>query len=148
MTPNGQSVTASGPNGRNREPSVSTSSMSRVAAMQRESLIGYPWPLPWPRPKANSSTRRSLWWRLSAGMDQKGPSSPFATHPYPAGSYIVRKVLGQREIATVQTTSIDQAPRIINLTTVLAHASGEWIAPDRPVCAISETATRIGWARH
>ena len=41
----------------------------------------------------------------------------------------------------MQTTSIDQAAGIVNLTTVLAHASGEWIASDWPVCAISETAT-------
>ena len=60
----------------------------------------------------------------------------------------MRKVLGQHEIATVQTTSIDQTAGIINLTTVLAHASGEWIASDWPVCAISETATpqRMGAA--
>ena len=41
--------------------------------------------------------------------------------------------------ATVQTTSIDQGAGIINLTTVLANASGERIASDWPVCA-SETA--------
>ena len=37
---------------------------------------------------------------------------------------------------------------IINLTTVLAHSSGEWIASDWPVCAISETVTphRMGAA--
>ena len=60
----------------------------------------------------------------------------------------MRKILGQHEIATVQTTSIDQAAGIINLTTVLAHASGEWIASDWPVCAVSETATphRMGAA--
>ena len=29
---------------------------------------------------------------------------------------------------------------VINLTTVLAHSSGEWIASDWPVCAIAETA--------
>ena len=45
----------------------------------------------------------------------------------------------QHEIATVQTTAIDQTAGIVNLTTVLAHASGEWIASDWPVCAISET---------
>jgi len=50
-----------------------------------------------------------------------------------SGLDIVRKVLGQQEIATVQTTSIDQVAGIINLTTVLAHASGEWIASDWPV---------------
>jgi hypothetical protein len=60
----------------------------------------------------------------------------------------LRKVLGQHEIATVQTTSIDQDAGLINLTTVLAHASGEWIASDWPVCAVSETATphRMGAA--
>jgi hypothetical protein len=65
-----------------------------------------------------------------------------------SGLDIVRKVLGQHEIATVQTTSIDQAAGIVNLTTVLAHASGEWIASDWPVCALSETATphRMGAA--
>ena len=65
-----------------------------------------------------------------------------------SGLDIVRKVLGQHEIATVQTTAIDQAAGIVNLTTVLAHASGEWISSDWPVCAVSETATphRMGAA--
>jgi hypothetical protein len=57
---------------------------------------------------------------------------------------IVRKTLSQHEIATVQTTAIDQIAGIVNLTTVLAHASGEWIASDWPVCAISETITPHG----
>ena len=36
----------------------------------------------------------------------------------------------------------------MRLSTVLAHASGEWIASDSPVCAISETAAphRMGAA--
>jgi hypothetical protein len=65
-----------------------------------------------------------------------------------SGLEIVRKTLGQHEIATVQTTAIDQTAGIVNLTTVLAHASGEWIASDWPVCAIAETATphRMGAA--
>jgi hypothetical protein len=50
----------------------------------------------------------------------------------------VRKTLGQHEIATVQTTAVDQAAGIVNLTTMLAHASGEWIASDWPVCAVAE----------
>ena len=57
-----------------------------------------------------------------------------------SGLDIVRKTLGQHEIATVQTTAIDQDAGIVNLTTVLAHASGQWIASDWPVCAIAETA--------
>jgi hypothetical protein len=40
---------------------------------------------------------------------------------------------------TVQTTAIDQAAGVVNLTTVLAHASSEWIASDWPVCPIAET---------
>jgi hypothetical protein len=65
-----------------------------------------------------------------------------------SGLDIVRKTLGEQEIATMQTTAIDQGAGIVNLTTVLAHSSGEWIASDWPVCAISETATphRMGAA--
>jgi ERF superfamily len=57
-----------------------------------------------------------------------------------SGLEIVRKTLGQHEIATMQTTAIDQTAGIVNLTTVLAHASGEWIASDWPVCAVADTA--------
>ncbi len=48
----------------------------------------------------------------------------------------------------MQTTSIDETSGIVRLSTVLAHASGEWIASDWPVCAISETAAphRMGAA--
>ena len=78
----------------------------------------------------------------------KGTEQTFRYAPLSSGLDIVRKVLGQHEIATVQTTSIDQDAGLINLTTVLAHASGEWIASDWPVCAVSETATphRMGAA--
>ena len=64
------------------------------------------------------------------------------------GLDIVRKTLGQHEIAAMQTTAIDQAAGTVNLTTVLAHASGEWIASDWPVCAIADTAVphRMGAA--
>jgi hypothetical protein len=72
----------------------------------------------------------------------------FRYAPLSSGLDIVRKTLGQHEIATVQTTAIDQTAGTVNLTTMLAHASGEWIASDWPVCAISETATphRMGAA--
>jgi ERF superfamily len=65
-----------------------------------------------------------------------------------SGLDIVRKCLGQHEIATIQTTAIDQNAGHIRLTTLLAHASGEWISSDWPVCPISETATshRMGAA--
>src|SRR5215468_3477777 len=72
----------------------------------------------------------------------------FRYAPLSSGLDIVRKTLGQHEIATMQTTAIDQASGLVNLTTVLAHASGEWIASDWPVCPIAETASpqRMGAA--
>ena len=70
----------------------------------------------------------------------QGGARQFRYAPLSSGLEIVRKTLGQHEIATVQTTAVDQAAGIINLTTVLAHSSGEWIASDWPVCAIAETA--------
>jgi hypothetical protein len=72
----------------------------------------------------------------------------FRYAPLSSGLDIVRKTLSQHEIATVQTTSIDESAGIVRLSTVLAHASGEWIASDWPVCAIGETATphRMGAA--
>src|SRR6266480_4564600 len=72
----------------------------------------------------------------------------FRYAPLASGLDIVRKTLGQHEIATVQTTAIDPAAGIVNLTTLLAHASGEWIASDWPVCPIAETANpqRMGAA--
>ena len=80
--------------------------------------------------------------------DPERAERAFRYAPLSSGLDIVRKVLGQHEIATVQTTSVDQTAGFINLTTVLAHASGEWIASDWPVCAVSETATphRMGAA--
>ena len=62
-------------------------------------------------------------------------SAASAMRPLASGLDIVRKTLGQHEIATVQTTALDQAAGMVNLTTMLAHASGEWIASDWPVCA-------------
>jgi ERF superfamily len=65
-----------------------------------------------------------------------------------SGLDIVRKHLGQHEIATIQTTGIDEASGQIRLTTLLVHASGEWISSDWPVCAASEIAAphRMGAA--
>ena len=63
------------------------------------------------------------------------------------GLEIVRKTLGQHEIATIQTTAIDRDSGTIRLTTTLAHASGEWIASDWPVCALARCRRRTGWER-
>jgi hypothetical protein len=70
---------------------------------------------------------------------RRGPEQTFRYAPLSSGLDIVRKTLSQHEIATVQTASIDEATGIVRLSTVLAHASGEWIASDWPVCPIAET---------
>jgi hypothetical protein len=72
----------------------------------------------------------------------------FRYAPLSSGLDIVRKTLGQHEIATVQATAIDNETGLIRLTTTLAHSSGEWMSSDWPVCPISETTTphRMGAA--
>jgi ERF superfamily protein len=87
---------------------------------------------------------------LTATIKTDGGASQqtFRYAPLSSGLEIVRKTLGQHEIAVVQTTSTDPAAGMITLTTMLAHASGEWIASEWPVCAITETSAprRLGAA--
>src|SRR5436309_10319417 len=90
---------------------------------------------------------KSLTAIIRTGRPGEGERS-FRYAPLSSGLDIVRKTLGQHEIATLQTTAIDQPTGMVNLTTTLAHASGEWIASDWPVCPIAETANpqRMGAA--
>src|SRR6266566_3030134 len=90
---------------------------------------------------------KSLTATIRTGRPGEGERS-FRYAPLSSGLDIVRKTLGQHEIATLQTTAIDQAAGMVHLTTTLAHASGEWIASDWPVCPIAETANpqRMGAA--
>jgi ERF superfamily len=88
---------------------------------------------------------------LTGTLPGNRPDKPGRTFRYASlssGLDIVRKVLGQHEIATLQTTVIDQDIQTVSLTTVLAHASGEWIASDWPVCTLSDMAAprRMGAA--
>jgi hypothetical protein len=88
---------------------------------------------------------------LTGTLPGNRPDEPGRTFRYASlssGLDIVRKVLGQHEIATLQTTVIDQDIQTVSLTTVLAHASGEWIASDWPVCTLSDMAAprRMGAA--
>jgi ERF superfamily len=65
-----------------------------------------------------------------------------------SGLDIIRKTLGGQQIAIAQTTDIDRASGMVNLTTVLLHTSGEWISSHWPVCQLSETSAprRMGAA--
>src|SRR6201990_2568749 len=90
---------------------------------------------------------KSLTATIRTGQPGGGERS-FRYAPLSSGLDIVRKTLGQHEIATLQTTAIDQTAGMVRLTTMLAHASGEWIASEWPVCPIAETANpqRMGAA--
>src|SRR5437773_4012802 len=90
---------------------------------------------------------KSLTATIRTGRLGEGERS-FRYAPLSSGLHIVRKTLGPHEIAPLQTTAIDQTAGMVNLTTTLAHASGEWIASDWPVCPIAETANpqRMGAA--
>lgn len=84
---------------------------------------------------------------LPASSPQETPRS-FRYASLAAGLDIIRKTLGEHEIATVQSTSLDRDLGLIRLNTVLAHSSGEWIASDWPVCPTNDVGSphRLGAA--
>ena len=90
---------------------------------------------------------KSLTATLPAGSPGEADRT-FRYAPLASGLDIVRRCLGRHEIAVVQTTAIDQEAGLVCLTTMLAHASGEWLSSQWPVCAIAETASphRMGAA--
>src|SRR6266581_5308302 len=90
---------------------------------------------------------KSLVATIGADRPGEGPRT-FRYAPLSSGLDIVRKALGQQQIATVQATGIDVSTGTVNLTTALIHASGEWIASDWPVCRVADTAVphRMGAA--
>src|SRR5499427_7740407 len=140
------SATASGPDVRNQARSASTSSKPRVAMQRSSETIGT---IAAALAKAQAqlvNPEKSLVGMIRS--EGSGADRAFRYAPLSSGLDIVRKTLSQHEIATVQTTAIDETTGIVRLSTVLAHASGEWIASDWPVCAISETAAphRMGAA--
>jgi hypothetical protein len=82
------------------------------------------------------------------GSPFRNDQRTFRYAPLSSGLDIVRKSLGRHEIATVQTTTLNKETGFIQLTTMLAHSSGEWLSSEWPVCSISETAApqRMGTA--
>jgi ERF superfamily len=91
--------------------------------------------------------QKSLTATIVSPFPREGMRS-FRYAPLSSGLDLVRKCLGQHEIATVQSTAIDGDSGLIRLTTTLVHASGEWVSSDWPVCPVSETAAphRLGAA--
>lgn len=88
---------------------------------------------------------------LSATIASPFPREGMVSFRYASlaqGLDIVRKALGEQEIAALQRTEIDRELGLIRLNTMLAHSSGEWISSDWPVCATTEVAAphRLGAA--
>src|SRR6266699_5370451 len=109
-------------------------------------MVGFGFVLP-KRVASRQDPEKSL--SATIGPDRPGEGGrSFRYAPLSSGLDLVRKALGQHQIATMQTTAVDAATGTINLTTVLAHASGEWIASDWPVCRLADTAAphRMGAA--
>jgi hypothetical protein len=94
-----------------------------------------------------ANPEKSLLGTIRSPFPREGDRT-FRYAPLSTGLEIVRKSLGRHEIATIQTTSVDTEAGLIRLTTVLAHASGEWVSSDWLVCPISEASAphRMGAA--
>jgi hypothetical protein len=96
---------------------------------------------------AIANPQKSLTATIVSPFPREG-SRTFRYASLSSGLDLVRKCLGQHEIATVQATRIDHDSGLIKLTTTLVHSSGEWVSSDWPVSTIAETATphRLGAA--
>src|SRR6516164_3304442 len=124
--PGRRSAMASVPSGQNQAQSASISSIRRPAVQRSSETIG----------TIAAALARAQAHLVNPEKSQVGTIRPdhasgaersFRYAPLSSGLDIVRKTLSQHEIATVQTTSIDETAGIVRLSTVLAHASGEWI---------------------
>src|SRR6195256_1583681 len=138
---------ASGPSVRNRAPSALISRWRRSVMQRSSESIGA---IAGALAKAQielANPERSLTATIRSPFPREGDRS-FRYASLSSGLDLVRKSLGRHEIATVQTTSIDEGAGLIRLTTTLAHSSGEWVSSDWPVCPVSETAAphRMGAA--
>ena len=64
---------------------------------------------------------KSLTATITTGRAGEGART-FRYAPLSSGLEIVRKTLSEYEIAVIQTTAVDQASRMLNLTTLLVHS--------------------------
>src|SRR5215204_2377205 len=138
---------AFGPSGRSRARSASISSSWRRAMHRASETIGN---IAGALAKAQTeltNPEKALTATILSAFPREGDRT-FRYASLASGLDIVRKCLGQHEIATVQTTAIDNEAGLIQLITLLAHSSGEWMSSDWPVCPVSETAAphRMGAA--
>src|SRR6516164_6004647 len=121
MMPEKRSVTASAPSARNPARSASISSRRRTVVQRCSETIGT---IAAALAKAQAqlvNPEKSLVAKIQFD-EASGSERSFRYASPSSGLDIVRKTLSQQEIATVQTTSIDEAAGLVRLSTVLAHA--------------------------
>ena len=85
---------------------------------------------------------------LVATIRPDGPGEAqrsFRYAPLSSGLDIVRKTLGQHEIATVQTTAIDQTAGIVNLTTCWRMPQGNGSRRTGRSAQSARRRLRTGW---
>jgi ERF superfamily len=78
---------------------------------------------------------------LTATIVARNGERTFRYASLATGLDLIRKCLGQHEIAIVQSTALDQGR--IMLTTRLVHASGEWVSSLWPVCLAAEASAHV-----
>src|ERR1700756_186533 len=78
---------------------------------------------------------------LTATIVARNGKRTFRYASLATGLDLIRKCLGQHEIAIVQSTAVDQGR--IMLTTRLVHASGEWVSSLWPVCLAAEASAHL-----
>src|SRR3954469_12907056 len=135
--PRRRSGTASGPSDPNPARSALISKWGRPVMQRSSESIGA---IAGALAKAQIeliNPEKSLTATIRSPFPREGERS-FRYASLSTGLELVRKSLGRHEIATVQTTSIDEDAGLIRLTTTLAHSSGEWMSSDCPVCPVSE----------
>src|SRR3954468_13277209 len=145
--PRRPSATASAPSAPNRARSALISSWRRLLMQHSSESIGA---IAGALAKAQielANPEKSLTATIRSPFPRESDRS-FRYASLSSGLDLVRKSLGRHEIATVQTTSMDDAAGLIRLTTTLGHSSGEWLSSDWPVCPVSDTAAphRMGAA--
>jgi hypothetical protein len=78
---------------------------------------------------------------LTATIAGRNGERTFRYASLAAGLDLVRKCLGQHEIALMQTTALEQGQ--IMLTSLLVHTSGEWVSSLWPVCSAAEASVHV-----
>ena len=87
---------------------------------------------------------------LVATIRSNGPGATersFRYAPLSSGLDIVRKTLSQHEIATVQTTAVDQAAGMVNLTTCWHMLRGNGLHRTGQFALSQKQQRRTGWVR-